>query len=104
MAAGAEAYGKGEQVGLGVQFGTAERPFDPQRVEFRVRDPEGRQAILVYGTDPSVLRVAPGAYQVVIVASVPGRWVYRFAGSGRGAQGAHDGYFDVFDLDDDSPA
>jgi hypothetical protein len=34
----------------------------------------------------------------VLVASVPGRWRYRFVGTGRGMQAGHDGFFDVFDL------
>ena len=95
--AGAEVYEVGDQVGLAVQFGTAEEPVDPSGVEVRVRDPEGRTADLRYGRDEGVTRIAPGAYQVVIVASVPGRWRYRFVGMGP-VRADHDGFFDVFDL------
>jgi hypothetical protein len=95
---GADLYELGDQVGLAVQFGTAESPFDPPRVIVRLRDPEGRTAELAYGTDAAVVRTAPGAYQVVVVATIPGRWRYRFVGTGRGTQAGHDGFFDVFDL------
>jgi hypothetical protein len=97
LVAGAEVYEVGDQVGLAVQFGTPEDPVDPTAVEIRVRDPEGRTVDLRYGRDISVARTAPGAYQVVIVASVPGRWRYRFVGMGP-VRADHDGYFDVFDL------
>jgi hypothetical protein len=96
--AGAELYELGDQVGLGVQFGTEENPVDPARVMVSVRDPQGRTARLTFGTDASVLRTAPGAYQVVIAAAVAGRWWYRFVGYGKGLRAEHEGHFDVFDL------
>ena len=99
MTAGAEVYEVGDQVGLSVQFGTPENPTDPSRVEVRVRDPEGRSARLTYGVDEAVTRVAPGNYQVVIAAGVPGRWQYRFVGIA--PHGEHNGFFDVFDLGSD---
>jgi hypothetical protein len=100
MAAAAELYELGDQVGLSVQFGSPKKPIDPARVHVRVRDPEGRTAELTYGKDQSVVRTAPGEYQVVIVATLPGRWRYRFVGLGR-VRGEHDGFFDVFDLSAD---
>ena len=96
---GAEVYELGDQVGLSVQFGTPDNPLDPSRVEVRVRDPQGRSAQLTYGVDEAVLRVGPGAYQVVIEAGVPGRWQYRFVGVR--PHGEHNGFFDVFDLGSD---
>ena len=98
--AGGEVYEVGDQVGLAVQFGTPEDPVDPSAVEFRIKDPDGRTADLRYGRDLGVTRTAPGAYQVVIVASIPGRWRYRFVGIGP-VRADHDGYFDVFDLGTD---
>ena len=98
VAGGNEVYELGQPVGLAVQFGDAEHPLDPPRVEFRVQDPEGRSVILAYGTDEAVVRTAPGSYQVVIMATVAGRWHYRFTGMGGGGSGGLDGYFDVFDL------
>lgn len=88
----------GDQVGLAVQFGTPEDPVDPRSVLIRVRDPQGRMAELAYGRDQAVVRAAPGEYQIVIEATVPGRWQYRFVGSGGRLQAEHNGYFDVFDL------
>ena len=95
---GPDLYEVGDQVGLAVQFGTPDAPVDPPRVLVRLRDPEGRTAELTYGNDAAVVRTAPGAYQVVVVATIPGRWRYRFVGTGRGTQAGHDGFFDVFDL------
>ncbi len=99
--AGAEAYEVGEQVGLAARFGTDEEPFEPTRVIVRVRDPEGRTAELTYGVVDAVVRTAPGSYQVVLTASTPGRWRYRFVALGGRARAEHDGYFDVFDLQGD---
>lgn len=95
---GTELYELGDQVGLAVQFGTQEDPVDPSRVMISVRDPQGRTAQLRFGGDEAVVRVAPGAYQVVVVAALPGRWQYRFVGYGKGIRAEHEGYFDVFDL------
>lgn len=96
--AGTEVYEIGDQVGLAVQFGSEEDPVDPSRVVISVKDPDGRTAQLTFGSDAAVLRTSPGAYQVVVVATIPGRWQYRFVGYGRGMRAEHDGYFDVFDL------
>ncbi len=98
MAVGAEVYEVGDQVGLAVYFGSEDDPFDPSRVEIRVRDPEGRTAQLLYGSDAGVMRTGPGSYQVVIMATLPGRWHYRFVGTDGLARAEHDGFFDVFDL------
>lgn len=96
--AGAEVYEVGDQVGLAVQFGSEENPIDPSRVVISVKDPEGRTAQLTFGSDAAVIRPSPGSYQVVIVATIAGRWQYRFVGLGRGTRAEHDGFFDVFDL------
>jgi hypothetical protein len=95
---GTELYELGDQVGLAVQFGTQEDPVDPARVMISVRDPAGRTAQLRFGGDEAVVRVAPGSYQVVLAARLPGRWRYRFVGYGKGLRAEHEGYFDVFDL------
>lgn len=87
----------GEHVGLAATFGTADAPIDPSRVIVRVMDPTGRRKELTFGVDDGVTRVAPGSYQVVVAATVPGRWRYRFVGSGS-HHGAFDGHFDVFDI------
>ncbi|MEW6155622.1 MAG: hypothetical protein AB1673_16805 [Actinomycetota bacterium] len=96
MANGAEVYEVGDEVGIGVQFGTPDEPVDPRQVEVRVQGPDGRSAHLAFGKDEAVQRVAPGAYQMVVTATVAGRWKYRFVGIR--PNGAHEGYFDVFDL------
>lgn len=90
-------YEVGEHVGLAATFGTADAPIDPSRVIVRVMDPSGARRELTYGLDDAVQRVGPGSYQVVVAASIPGRWRYRFVGSGS-HNGAFDGHFDVFDL------
>jgi hypothetical protein len=95
--AGADVYEVGEHVGLAVTFGTPDAPVDPAQVVVRLMDPAGGTAELAYGMDPAVTRTAPGQYQVVVAATLPGRWRYRFVGTGRD-RGAFDGYFDVFDL------
>ena len=99
--AGSDVYELGETVALAARFGTEEEPFEPSRVIVRVRDPEGRTAELSYGVDESVVRTAPGSYQVVVAATVPGRWRYRFVGLGKRARAEHEGVFDVFDLNAD---
>ena len=91
-----EIYELGEEVGLGASFSSDAGPVDPRGVVFRVRDPLGRVTELAYGRSPLVERVAPGRYQAVVTASVPGRWRYRFSAAGRWA--AHEGVFDVFDV------
>jgi hypothetical protein len=102
---GPEIYSVGDTVGLAVRFGTEDEPIEPNRVEVRVRDPKGRTAQLTYGKDPGVVRVARGEYQVVVVATVPGRWQYRFVGLGLPLRRAeHDGFFDVFDVGTEEPS
>ena len=97
--AGSDVYEVGEQIALAAQFGTEEEPFEPQRVIVRVRDPNGKMAELSHGVHDTVVKTGPGAYQIVVTASVPGRWRYRFVGFGRGARAEHEGFFDVFDLE-----
>lgn len=99
MAAGptADVYELGENVGLAVTFGGPDAPLDPAVVTIRLMDPDGRRMELTYGVDEAVVRTGPGSYQVVVAATVAGRWRYRFVGSGD-RRGAFDGFFDVFDL------
>jgi hypothetical protein len=99
--ASADVYEVGEQVGLGVRFGTEEEPFEPTRVIVRLRDPQGRTAELTYGVHDALVRSSPGCYQVVVTASIPGRWHYRFVGLSGMARAEHEGFFDVFDLEHD---
>jgi len=98
VGSGTEVYELGDRVGVAVQFGTPEEPIDPSRVMVTVRDPQGRRAEMRFGDHPAVVRVAPGNYQIVLEAGVPGRWIYRFVGYGRMLRAEHEGYFDVFDL------
>ncbi len=98
---GTDVYEVGEQVGLVVRFGSEEHPFDPDRLIVRVRDPEGRTAELTYGHDAAVVKTAPGVYQVVVAATIPGRWQYRFVAIGKRSRAEQDGFFDVFDLTPD---
>ena len=100
VVAGSDVYEVGEQIALGARFGTDEEPFEPSKVIIRVRDPHGRGAELTYGKDGGVEKVGPGSYQVVVTATVPGRWRYRFVGLGRMARAEHEGFFDVFDLNE----
>lgn len=97
MGGGADAYELGENVGLAVTFGPAEAPVDPSRVTVRLMDPAGKRKELIFGVDEPLVRTGPGSYQVVVLATEPGRWRYRFVGSGT-HNGAFDGYFDVFDM------
>ena len=99
--AGPDVYELGDQIALAARFGTDEEPFEPSRVVVRVRDPEGKIAELTYGRDEGVARVGPGSYEVVVTASVPGRWRYRIVGFGGRARAELDGFFDVFDLQGD---
>ncbi len=99
--AGDDVYEVGEQVGLAVRFGTDDNPFEPTRVIVRLRDPEGHTAELAYGVAEALVRTGPGSYEVVVTASTPGRWRYRFVGLGRRARAEHEGFFDVFDLNVD---
>ncbi len=98
VVAGSDVYELGEQIALAAHFGTEEEPFEPSRVIVRVRDPQGRSAELTYGVDESVVRTGPGSYHVVVAATVPGRWRYRFVGLGNRTRAEHEGFFDVFDL------
>ncbi len=95
---GLDAYEVGEQVGLTARFGSESEPFEPDRVIVRVRDPQGRTAELRYGHDAALVRTGPGSYQVIVTATIPGRWQYRFVGMGHRARAEHDGFFDVFDV------
>lgn len=95
--AASDAYELGEHVGLAASFGGPDAPVDPTRVVVRLMDPNGKRKELTYGIDEAVQRVAPGSYQVVLAATIAGRWRYRFVGSGS-YHGAFDGVFDVFDL------
>ena len=101
VVAGSDVYEVGEQIALAARFGTEEEPFEPSRVIIRVRDPEGHRAELTYGEHESVVRTGPGLYEVVVAASVPGRWHYRFVGLGNRARAELEGFFDVFDLNSD---
>lgn len=99
--AGSDVYEVGEQIALAARFGTDEAPFEPSKVIFRVRDPQGKMAELSYGRHDAVVRTGPGSFQVVVTASVPGRWRYRFVGMGGRARAEHEGFFDVFDVKDE---
>jgi hypothetical protein len=99
--AGSDVYEVGEQIALAARFGTEEEPFEPSRIMVRVRSPEGRDAELTYGKHQELVRTGPGSYQVVVTATTPGRWRYRFVGFGRGARAEHEGFFDVFDVNAD---
>lgn len=98
MAGGVDVYEVGEQVGLAARFGTEDDPFDPPRVIFRLLNPQGRTVELAYGVDSAVVRTGPGSYQVIVSATTPGRWRYRFVAYGGMTQAQHEGFFDVFDV------
>jgi len=88
----------GEQVRVCSRFARKGEAFDPKRVAVRIRSPLGAIAELSDGTDPQVVRTGPGAYEVVVAATVPGRWQWRFYGGG-GDYGAIDGAFHVIGPD-----
>lgn len=82
----------GDQVRICAAFSRRGEAFDPRRVAVRIRSPRGAIAELVHGTDAQVVRTGPGTYEVVVAATVPGRWQWRFYGAG-GDSGAVDGAF-----------
>lgn len=55
---------------------------DPTTVTFRLRDPEGESTAFVYNDDAQVVRTAAGRFYVIVDASKPGTWIYRFESTG----------------------
>jgi hypothetical protein len=71
--------------------------FDPDVVTVLVKDPAGTVTSYVYDTDPEVVRLDTGEYELEIDAESAGQYSYRFQGEtdGDANQGAGEGSFAV---------
>jgi hypothetical protein len=88
-------YDLGDTLGASVTFNVAGVPTDPDTVTFSMRSPvTGTVTTYVYLTDGEVQQLATGVYEATIVVSEPGRWWYRWLGTGA-APGNEQGYFEV---------
>ena len=60
-------------------------PYDPAVVAFQVRAPGSVSATThTYGADAAVVRDSVGIYHDDVSAETPGRWHYRWQGTGSG--------------------
>lgn len=85
------AYDVGDMRRLSVTFtDSTGASADPTGITFRVRAPDGVVTAYVYGTDVELARTAAGAYYVDYLLAKPGRYSYRFEGTGaiKTAEGA----------------
>ena len=55
---------------------------DPTTVTLRIKTPAGDESVLIYGTDDEVERVSAGSYRSHVSLTTPGRWVFRWEGTG----------------------
>lgn len=55
---------------------------DPDAVTFSIRNPAGAIVTYVYLTDAALVRTTTGVYYVDFAITLPGRHVYRWAGTG----------------------
>lgn len=77
------AYDVGDQRRLSVAFAdSAGTAADPGTVTFAIRAPSGTVTSYTYGTDAQLVKSGTGAYYVDWAIAAPGRYTYRFAGSG----------------------
>ena len=72
------------------------QPFDPDVVNFLVKDPNGTVTDYVYGTDPEVVRAGVGDYYMYLRPTINGTWGWRVEGFTSGlAMGAEEATFSV---------
>lgn len=73
----ANAIQQGNQVRLSVLFkNESGQPEDPTVVSCQIEDPTKKI------TTPTPTRDATGEYHYILTVGLPGRWQYRFAGTG----------------------
>jgi hypothetical protein len=75
-------YAEGTPVRVSATFRVAGVETDPTTVTAIIRDPDGVERTYLYGTDAELVRDDAGDYHVDVDAGPPGRWIYRFAGTG----------------------
>ena len=59
-------------------------PMDPQTINFSIRKPNGQLITFVFGTDPEIVKDAPGVYHCDADIDVTGRWFHRWFSTGTG--------------------
>lgn len=71
--------------------------FDPDVVEFEVKEPGEATVTYVYGTDANVTRLATGDFACDVDVDTAGTWYYHVTGetSGEENRGADQGHFSV---------
>jgi hypothetical protein len=103
MSTSIEVYDLDDTLGASVTFGvrtdpndaSTSVPTDPTAVTFEILSPvTATKTTYVYLTDVELVRVTTGVYTVDIVVDEPGRWWYRWEGTGVAA-GVEQGYIDV---------
>jgi len=94
----ATVYDLNDTVGASVTFAVDAVNTDPAMVTFNFIAPEsGTETVYTFGTDAEVVQDSTGQYHVDFVVNEPGRWWYRWEGTGAAA-GVEQGYIDV-DID-----
>ena len=77
------AYDIGDTRRLTVTFtNLAGAAADPTGVTFSIRKPDGTAINYVYLTDAEIVKSGTGVYYVDFAITLPGRHIYRFAGTG----------------------
>jgi hypothetical protein len=89
-------YANGQSVRLtGVYEGADGLLAEPTTAMLRVRKPNGAIASYSY-EDGTLDRIGDGQFGTVVVANMPGRWLYEFSGTGDAQEApARLAYFDV---------
>lgn len=91
----ANGYHVGEDVWIFGDFTNTDGDYiDPTNVFVKYRSPAGTVTPLQYGVDAALVKDAVGRYHVIVDATTPGKWWYRFYATGTG-KAAKETYFEV---------
>ncbi|MCZ2078926.1 MAG: hypothetical protein LC130_28500 [Bryobacterales bacterium] len=77
-----ERYEVGDVMRLHARFTSAGVDVDPETVVFKAMDPAGQVQTWTYGTDPEVVKLGTGHYQLDLPLTDGGTWYYRVEGQG----------------------
>lgn len=73
----------GNQYAVGVIFTDEnDAATDPTAVTFKFKTPAGTITTYTHGVDAELIKDSTGKYHVVLTASLPGIYYWRFAGTG----------------------
>jgi hypothetical protein len=86
----------GSQVDIPFHVETSDgTDIDPATVSITVLTPDLNSTTYVYGTNDEVTKQSVGDYTARIIATMPGRWKYRWLTTGSGTVVALEGAFNV---------